>query len=78
MLKRERKPRDFFDGLKGKPVKVYISVTDPVVFYEGIFKDFDDSTFLLETPDATVLINSASAISIEVPKAAVPQNKGGH
>jgi len=78
MLKRERKPRDFFDDIKGKPVKVYLSVTDPVAFYEGIFKDFDDSTFLLETPDATVLINSASAISIEVPKAAVPQNKGGH
>jgi len=78
MLKRERKPRDFFDGIKGKPVKVYLSVTDPPVFYAGIFKDFDDSTFILETPEATVLINSASAISIEVPKVAVPQNKGGH
>jgi len=78
MLKRERKPQGFFDGLKGKPVKVYISVTDPPVFYEGILKDFDDSTFILETPDATVLINSLAAISIEVPKVAVSQNKGGH
>jgi hypothetical protein len=49
-----------------------------VVFYEGILKDFDDSTFLLETPDMTVLINSGSAISIEVAKSAGPQNKGGH
>ena len=49
-----------------------------VVFYEGILKDFDDITFLLETPDATVLINSLAAISIEVPKVAVSQNKGGH
>jgi len=78
MLKRERKPQDFFDSIIGKQIKVYLSVTDPVAFYEGIFKDFDDSTFLLETPDATVLINPASVISIEVPKAAVPQNKGGH
>jgi len=78
MLKRERKPQGFFDGLKGKTVKVYISVTEPVVFYEGILKDFDDSTFLLETPDMTVLINSGSAISIEVAKSAGPQNKGGH
>jgi len=78
MLKRERKPQGFFDGMKGKPVKAYLSVTDPVAFYEGIFKDFDDSTFILETPDATVLINSESAISIEVTKAAVPQNKGWH
>jgi len=78
MLKRERKPQGFFDDIKGKPVKVYLSVTDPVAFYEGIFKDFDDSTFILETPEAMVLINPASAISIEVPKVAVSQNKGGH
>jgi len=78
MLKRERKPQDFFDSIIGKQIKVYLSVTEPVVFYGGILKDFDDSTFILETPEATVLINSASAISIEVPKAAVSQNKGGH
>jgi len=75
---RQRKPQGFFDSIKGKTVKVYVSVTDPVVFFEGILKDFDDSTFLLETLDKTILINPSTAIAIEAPKDNPPQDKGGH